>query len=237
AASQYISGGAFADTLSGLGGDDVLEGRASSDSLSGGLGNDTASYAHAGAGLLANLANPGVNTGDATGDTYTSIENLTGSALADTLTGDGTNNKLSGGKGADTLRGVGGADTLTGGADKDAMTGGAGPDIFVFDKTSESVVGAARDTIADFNAGSATTSVDRIDLRNIDAKTGVAGNQAFSFIGTSAFSGIKGQLRIFLSGSTTIVSGDVNGDSTADFQIGLLNFTSLANITSIDFQL
>jgi serralysin len=237
AANQYISGGAFGDTLKGLGGNDALEGRGGADSLFGGINNDAASYAHAGSGLLANLTNPGVNTGDAAGDTYTSIENLTGSAFADTLTGNGANNSLAGGKGADTLSGGGGADWLIGGLGQDAMTGGPGSDIFVFDKIAESKAGTARDAIADFNAGSSGTSVDRIDLRKIDAKTGVAGNQAFTFIGTSAFSNIKGQLRIALSGSTTIVSGDVNGDSVADFQIGLLNFTALANITSIDFLL
>ena len=37
--------------------------------------------------VTANLANAAANTGDAAGDTYTSIENLTGSAFADTLTG------------------------------------------------------------------------------------------------------------------------------------------------------
>ena len=115
------------------------------------------------------------------------------------------------------------------------MTGGAGADIFLFNNRTESVVGASRDRITDFDAGTSGTSVDRIDLRPIDARTNVAGNQAFTFIGTSVFSGISGQLRIALSGSTTIVSGDVNGDSVADFQIGLLNFTNLANLTGIDF--
>jgi hypothetical protein len=101
------------------------------------------------------------------------------------------------------------------------MREGRGADIFRFNKRTESVVGIARDRIADFQAGSSGTSVDRIDLRPIDARTNVTGNQAFTFIGTGAFSGISGQLRIALSGSTTVVSGDVNGDSVADFQIGL----------------
>ncbi|MGQ0485482.1 MAG: hypothetical protein ACT4SY_09050 [Hyphomicrobiales bacterium] len=235
AASQYISGGNFADRLSGLGGNDILEGRGAGDSLNGGFGNDTASYAHAGPGLTASLAAPGGNTGVAAGDTYTSIENLTGSKFADTLTGNGGANRLDGGKGVDTLFGEGGNDRLVGGLGTDVMTGGAGFDIFGFNNQTESVIGNSRDRIVDFNAGSPDTTVDRIDLRPIDARTNVAGNQAFTFIGTNAFSGVSGQLRISLSGSTTIVSGDVNGDAVADFQIGLLNFTNLANLTGIDF--
>ncbi len=235
AASQYISGGAFVDSLSGLGGNDTLEGRSAADTLNGGTENDTATYLHAPAGVIANLASPSGNTGDAAGDTYTSIENLTGSQFADILTGNGLANRIAGGKGNDTLRGAGGNDTLVGNLGKDVQTGGPGSDIFLFNKPTESAVGTSRDRITDFNAGSSGTSVDKIDLRPIDAKTNVVGNPAFTFIGTGAFSGVSGQLRISLSGTTTIVSGDVNGDSVADFQIGLVGFTNLANLTGIDF--
>ncbi len=235
AAGQYISGGAFTDILAGRGGNDRLEGRAGADSLDGGAGIDAASYAHAVTSIVANLASPAGNFGDAAGDGYVSIENLIGSRFADTLTGNGLANTLTGGKSADTLRGGGGNDRLIGGPGRDVQTGGTGADIFLFSKQTESIVGISRDQIVDFNAGSSGTSVDKIDLRPIDARTNVAGNQAFTFIGTSAFSGISGQLRISLSGSTTIVSGDVNGDSVADFQIGLIGFTNLANLTGIDF--
>jgi Ca2+-binding RTX toxin-like protein len=235
AAGQYISGGAFVDSLSGLGGNDVLEGRNSADTLNGGNGIDTATYLHAPSGLITNLASPGGNTGHAAGDTYISIENLAGSRFADTLTGNGGANRLDGGKGNDTLLAAGGNDRLIGGLGKDIQTGGAGADIFLLANTSESVVGAARDRISDFNAGASDTIVDRIDLRPIDARTNVAGNQAFTFIGTAAFSGISGQLRVQQAGTTAIISGDVNGDSIPDLQIALLNFTNLANLTGMDF--
>ena len=83
AADQYISGGAFADSLSGRGGDDLLEGRAGADALSGATGTDTATYQHAAAGVRANLASPSANTNEAAGDTYSLVENLTGSELAE----------------------------------------------------------------------------------------------------------------------------------------------------------
>ena len=46
---------------------------------------------------------------------------------------------------------------------------------------------------------------------------------AFAFIGTAAFSNIKGELRVEQSGSSAIVMGDVNGDGAADFEIELLD--------------
>ncbi|MGN8549134.1 hypothetical protein ACQPTN_32485 [Bradyrhizobium sp. 13971] len=75
------------DTLQGLAGNDTLVGGDGADSLDGGTGIDFASYSDAPAGVLANLANPGLNTGYAQGDTYTSIEGLIGSSSNDTLTG------------------------------------------------------------------------------------------------------------------------------------------------------
>ncbi len=51
-------------------------------------------------------------------------------------------------------------------------------------------VGANADRIIDFSHAQG----DRVDLARIDARFTVAGNQAFSFIGTAAFTGVAGQL-------------------------------------------
>jgi serralysin len=75
------------------------------------------------------------------------------------------------------------------------------------------------DDIVDFSQAEG----DRIDLAAIDANTVLAGNQAFSFIGSGAFTGMSGQLR-FAGG---FVQGDLNGDATADFMIHM-NAPSLA---------
>ena len=105
-----LIGNAAANHIRGLAGNDLLEGRAAADTLDGGAGIDTASYAGSGAEVTASLADPASNTGDAQGDTYTSIENLTGSAHDDTLYGDAANNTISGGAGADALYGGVGVD-------------------------------------------------------------------------------------------------------------------------------
>lgn len=126
--NDRLEGGPDVDSLSGDDGADTLDGGAGADVLSGGAGSDTASYASALAGLTARLDTPAANTGDAAGDSYTSIENVSGTAFNDTLAGDAGDNVLSGLTGADTLEGNGGADTLFGGDNGDTLRGGAGLD-------------------------------------------------------------------------------------------------------------
>src|SRR5262249_43044862 len=71
--------------------------------LDGGAGTDTASYAASAAAVNVSLAAGTAHGGDAEGDTLMRIENLTGSALNDTLEGDGGNNALNGGAGSDAV--------------------------------------------------------------------------------------------------------------------------------------
>jgi Ca2+-binding RTX toxin-like protein len=117
---ENLTGSAYGDTLTGDKFDNILEGGAGSDKLDGGAGIDTASYANAG-GVTADLLKAVNNAGDAAGDTYKNIENLTGSDHDDTLTGNTAANALDGGDGADTLVGNGGIDTLTGGLGADTF--------------------------------------------------------------------------------------------------------------------
>jgi Ca2+-binding RTX toxin-like protein len=139
-----------------------------------------------------------------------------GTQWADTLLGGAGNDHIRGGAGNDLLSGGLGADTLQGGDGKDRLTGGGGADQFVFATAAEAGLGAARDVVADFVAG-----VDRIDLSAIDANTGLESDQAFSFLGAGAFTGVAGQLR-YVAGAQGLLAGDTNGDGVADFHITLL---------------
>jgi hypothetical protein len=92
------------------------------------------------------------------------------------------------------------------------------------------VAGSGRDRITDF----AHQHGDRIDLSGIDASTKSSGNQAFSYLGALPFDGKAGQLRIRVAGNDTVVEGDVNGDTKADFAITL---TGLKALVAGDFVL
>src|SRR4029077_2548507 len=79
------------------------------------------------------------------------------------------------------------------------------------------------------------SSVKQRPLANIDANLNVAGDQAFSFIGTNAFSA-AGQVRFFQDGAgNTIVEGNIDGNPGADFQIELHAFA--AQLQASDFLL
>lgn len=139
------------DVLRGNGGRDVLEGGTGADTLAGGAGADTASYAGSGTGVVVRLHAGEIRGGDAEGDTFAvmvtveyagsdggtlqetvpDIENLRGSAQADTLAGDSRANRLEGGAGDDRMFGGpgGGDDVLLGGPGADALFGGIGDDV------------------------------------------------------------------------------------------------------------
>ena len=103
-------------------GNDTLIGGPGADALDGDAGLDTASYAGSSTAVTVNLSDGTATGGDAEGDTFTSIENLTGSAFDDTLIGDSSDNVLEGGNGADTLDGGASADTASYAASDAAIT-------------------------------------------------------------------------------------------------------------------
>ncbi|MCV9965757.1 protease [Pararhizobium sp. BT-229] len=223
--NDTIFGGTGNDTIAGGDGSDKLYGDAGADKLDGGAGTDTAYYAGAKAGVTASLFNTAINTGDAQGDTYVSIERLAGSSHADKLYGNGSANLLAGGSGNDLLNGASGNDTINGGLGADDLWGAAGADTFDFNALTDTTVAlAGRDTIFDFSGSGG----DRLDLSTIDANSGAAGDQAFTYLGTAAFTGTAGELRYIKQASDTYIYGDVNGDRKVDFAIHLDDAISLS---------
>lgn len=151
--NDWISGRAGNDTLIGGGGNDYLDGGAEADVLDGGSGIDLASYSASKQGLTVDLSNNAINTGNASGDSYSSIENILGSRFDDFIIGDNGANLLLGNSGSDTLEGAGGDDILrggrgddrlTGGEGNDTLDGGFGSDVFVF------IEGFGNDRIQEF---------------------------------------------------------------------------------------
>ncbi len=215
--ANIIEGSAGADRLDGIGGNDELIGGAGADALVGGEGSDTASYSTAANGVAARLLAPGANTGDAVGDSYVGVENLTGSQFGDILTGGNDGNVLSGQGGSDTLSGLLGNDTLRGGAQADILIGDGGGDVFDFNTTSDSTAGARdriRAGLAAAFEGAGITGGDLIDLSGIDANTAAAGNQAFVFGGTGV-----GRVSLVTSGTDTLLRANVDNDTAFEFEL------------------
>ena len=246
--NDVMSGNSGNDSLNGGDGADTLNGGNGADLLIGGKGNDTyyvnslsdtvVEAAHQGADrvissvISLDLANyafvemarlNGVANLNLAGNV--GANQLVGNAGDNLVQGLGGNDKLFGNAGNDTLYGGSGSDTLQGGEGKDRLTGGLGADVFVFVSASEAGNGANRDRITDFALG-----VDKIDLSAIDAHELLAGNQAFSFIGNAAFSGVAGELRY--NAGNGIVYADTNGDAVSDLQLQLIGKPA---ITAGDF--
>lgn len=207
--SIAATGWAMGDTYTGfenldgsLTGADVLIGNGEVNSIFGNGGNDTLAGLGGSDTLFGGLGN----------------DRLDGGIGDDSLYGGSGDDVVLGGAGVDVIQGQDGNDTITGGAGKDGVSGNFGADRFVFangdfgGRTS-----ATADIIFDFTQAEA----DRIDLKLVDAKSAVAGDQAFAFIGTAAFHNVAGELRFVQGASSTVVQGDTNGDGVADFWITL----------------
>ena len=201
--NDEVTAGAGNDALYGLGGDDALYGGEGNDTLSGGLGAD---LMVGGVGddtyYVGNVDDTVIeNSGEGTDTAYATVNYTLGAgssiqflrSLAEgvrgvALTGNEFDNTIVGGTGNDTLVGGSGNDTLQKGyAGADLLTGGIGSrqELGVLPALGDPTV-ADPDTILDFS----TAAVDKIDLHQMDANASLAGDQAFSFIGISAFSGL-----------------------------------------------
>jgi Ca2+-binding RTX toxin-like protein len=135
------------------------------------------------------------------------------------------NDRITGGRYNDKLEGFAGKDVLYGRGGADMLYGGSSADTFVFKSKADSTVSTSgRDKIYDF----AGRLGDKIDLKAIDAKAAVGGNQAFTFIGKQAFHEKAGELRYEKVSGGSVVYGDMNGDAQADFSIYLKNVSVLS---------
>lgn len=192
------------------------------------FGGDTFGAAHAGYTLVSNDANVAFDqTLTVLGTSLASDEvlffdgraetdggfHLGGGAAADTLLGGQGADTEVGGAGDDLLYGFAGNDYLVGGAGADTLRGGVGRDLFVYRAAGDSTA-TATDHILDFEV-----SQDQIDLSQIDANTSVEGNQAFSFVGSNAFDGGMGELRVYQENGHWFAAADMNGDKAADLLI------------------
>lgn len=231
---EHANGGSGNDTLIGNAAPNILDGQQGADVMRGGAGNDIYHvdnrddivvevfssdidrvYSSISRILEANVENLYL-TGTTAINGYGSDGNY-----SNIIVGNDANNYIYGRGGADFLYGNGGNDRIRGGTERDVLYGDdsagflQGADVFEFQSIDfGGATAATADRIVDFDA------TDKIDLAGVDAITGGADN-AFTFIGTGAFTGAAGQLRYQYVNGSTAVQGDLNGDKIADFWIML----------------
>ncbi|VVT08480.1 peroxidase family protein [Rhizobium sp. EC-SD404] len=212
AGNDQIDAGWGHDTVYGEDGDDILTGAEGNDKLFGGDGDDL---------FIASVSDEA--------DTYwggEGIDTIDYAALTEDLTinlGNGLNERGS----VTTAAGVrdviysienaiggGGNDTITASDAINVLDGGEGSDVYRFLST----LAADGDTIMNFEPG------DRIDVSAIDANVGVGGNQQFQLVSGGSFTS-AGQIRqshiTTADGEFTILSGNVDGNTDADFEIAI----------------
>jgi Ca2+-binding RTX toxin-like protein len=118
-----------------------------------------------------------------------------------------------------------GADTIIANQVANSLTGNGGADSFTWRASTDAGIGAAADTITDFQHGT-----DRIDLSQIDAEPASANtNNAFLYIDTNAFHNVAGELRYQVEGDHLRVQADLDGNGVADMEIVVYGTMILSN--------
>ena len=207
-ASSAYRGGSFTDVIenfgtmssvgTGAGGDFVTNGGLINSFILLSSGDDTYEGRN---GRVAGYVDGGTDNDTLSGGDLT--DDLRGGTGNDILSGRGGDDILTGSNDDDTLLGGRGDDLLIGGIGLDVLTGGADADVFKFSSAAEISSGTDRDRITDFKH-----LTDTIDLSAFPD---------WLFIGGAAFSGVAGQLRY--AAGPGVLSGDLDGDGTADFSL------------------
>src|SRR5262245_13858237 len=172
---DFLSGGGGNDELYGGIGDDTLKGGGGADFVSGSSGIDTVSYYESALGVDVSLQSNQGHFGDAEGDTFSGIEDLTGSLHDDHLFGNNADNVISGLDGSDELRGFGGNDTLYGGAGNDYLYDSEGNDtLYGGDGNDALKSGIGNDTLYGGNGNDTLNG-----LEGLDTMVGGFGNDTY----------------------------------------------------------
>lgn len=216
------------DTLSGLGGDDRLTGGKGADFLVGGSGSDTVRYDGSAQGVTVNLLFNTASLGDAAGDSFREIENVTGSVFADVIVGKGDDNTLRGLAGDDTLVGLAGNDTFIGGAGADKHQGDNGADTVDYSGSTQGVTAnllfgtgsggdAQGDTYETIENVSGSKSADQIfgDGNNNILRGNGGNDNLFGLAGNDNLTGGKGADR--LEGGNGVDLADYSGSGAGVF--------------------
>ena len=248
------------DTLIGGAGDDILAGGGGTDTIDGGEGVDTNSFEGIGLGVNATLNADGTGTAEygMVNETFTGIENLTGSDNNDVLIATGAAaNVISGGAGDDLIAGGGGTDTLDGGDGNDTNSfQGIGLGVTASLADGTAAYGSVNETFTNFENLTGSDNDDNLtgdDNANIldgglgnDTLFGLAGNDTLiggagddilaGGGGTDTIDGGEGVDTNSFEGIGLGVNATLNADGTGTAEYGMVNetFTGIENLTGSD---
>lgn len=225
-----LRGNSASNKLTGNNGDDTLSGRGGADQLIGGIGFDTADYSSSSTSVTVDLEAAG-SAGDATGDTYDSIEAIIGSNANDTLNGSDDANLIDGFSGADVMAGRNGDDTYVVGDALDEVNELAGQGVDTVRSVATFTLGA--------NVENLILEENNVVPNDIDGTGNALVNEITGTAGTNRLDG-KGGADIMIGGAgddTYFV--DNAGDQTieeatavpnSDVVISTVSHTLAANV-------
>jgi Ca2+-binding RTX toxin-like protein len=211
---ENVRGSAFADSIYGNEGDNVIDGRGSADQMFGLTGNDT---------YFVDNANDAVVEGTGLGTldvvrasvSYTLAAGTEVEVLETTNQAGTASINLTGNEFGNTINGNNGANVIDGGHGNDTLFGGGNADIFVFDHI---VNGSQQDVVLDFQAG-----IDHIDLSDT-----LVNNFADLLDYTSLAN--PGDKYMEQVGNDVLIHTSVSADTSI-----LLQNVQLSSLTSADF--
>ena len=231
---NVLDGGGDQDELRGFGGNDTILGGAGDDFIAGGFGDDILDggdgydragyFGQATSGVTVDLSIAGPQDTGMGWDTLVNIENVSGTAFADTLTGDDNDNWLWGSTGGfgstannDILSGGGGNDLLTVGYGVHSLSGGSGTDTVRYTENGGPEVDLTLSLAA--QGGAQSTGAGDWTLTDIENLSGGLLNDLLTGDGNANV--LAGD-----SGNDTLVGGDGNDTLYGDGRIATLTGSS-----------
>ena len=197
-----------AEPMNGYAGNDIFYCSAGADIIDGSTGTDTVNYSLSTVGVTVNLTT-GIQggLGDAQGDNLLSIENIVGSAVADTMTGSSLDNTIEGGAGDDILDGGAGNDTVSYASSTYGVT------VHLDNPTPQNTVQQGMDTIIGFENIIGSNSHDSLwgDANNNVITGGAGFDTIVSGGGTNTLIGGADGDTYFVQGVNDIVTEAVGG--------------------------
>jgi len=169
---EQVRGGAGNDTIFGDDQNNTFRGNAGNDLLDGGVGSaDAVEYSFAGVGVSVNLSAGRASDGTGGTDTLANIEQVWGSAYADTLIGGSGNDVLIGGTGSDSIdAGAGTFDVVrynvSGGEAILADIGIVGPHRGGYNTATISTATQGTDTVINFEYLNGSANNDSFNITN-----------------------------------------------------------------------